>query len=184
MNYYLIFVFLATAGCTNNNDFKNVVVNCGDEEIWSKKALDYYSNSDFEAALNITSASHNCAWVDRQLIFNSYMGLYLQKPSQITKKNALEEYSRFNETPDLLADPGPMLITIGEDDQALAWYKGALIREKAKMNAQNYIDSSSMNRVSYYQFSISIISSSDWSDIPLNERLKKLLLWENLKSGE
>lgn len=142
---------------------------------WNKLAYDHYTHGDFLEALHAVQSAPPCSWTDQQLVFNSYMALYLQKASEKLKNEALEAISVFEKAPNWLADPGPLLIVIGEDERARAWYLHALqLLAVEKTHPTTKAKNPAISREIYFKRAVEMIDKEDWRNKKMDEKLLQL----------
>ena len=147
----------------------------GSSKVWNQTAYDDYAHGKFAEALKAVEAASACSWADQQLIFNSYMALYLQKSSPDLKSSALRAVDAFEQTPTWLADPAPLLVTIGEDEKARAWYSRALERLAVdKRNDPTQKPEALRSRKQYFDAAINLMKASDWPAARIDEKLQRL----------
>ncbi|GAB3105327.1 hypothetical protein [Lysobacter terrae] len=142
----------------------------------SEQAYEDYRNQRFAQA--IEHADKACNEPDWQLIFSSYTALFLQHPSEKIKKDAEAKFSRFEHNPSWFADPGPLLIVLGEDDKAKKWYVDSLRRlggRSTRMKKQEMI-----SQRTYFEAAIGMIDEPDWRSLRVQEQLQRVIEAEKM----
>lgn len=86
------------------------------------EAFRLYREEQFNDAVNKQQYIVNCGISDYQLLFNSYLGAYVEAPSKEIIVAASRAVAAYMEEPDYYSDPGPLLIVTGQKAEAIRWY--------------------------------------------------------------
>lgn len=139
-----------------------------------------YSKGDFSGAINALKSSDS-KLIDYQLLFNSYIGLYIKNPNNMTKIEAFKAAARYRKLEDIddASDPGPMYVVFGEDDLAMTWYKELHARQHSdNCNSPGKLslrERTICAKMKYSDSAIDIINDPGWKALALHEKLEKLL---------
>lgn len=97
---------------------------CPATKSWNSVAMSLYQKGDYRGAIAATNKDH-CKWKDYELLFTSYMAVYLQNPDKHTRDEALEAISEFRNlhVVDGSVDPGPLYVALGDIVGAKSWYQ-------------------------------------------------------------
>jgi hypothetical protein len=145
---------------------------CAQRNTANQVAFDDYRDGRFADAIKHSNGA--CAPQDWQLVFNSYMALYLQNPSVKLKQSAKDQIARFYGDPVSLADPGPLLVALGDDREAMDWYQQQSTNDIEGNRFGAGSEEQSAVRKAYFARAHAQLASANWSKLRMEEKLSKL----------
>jgi len=154
---------------------KDVPTQCSGTRTWNENAFNLYKAHAYKDALHAIETAPTCLWRDNQIVFDSYLILFLETPTQSLKTRALGAVSMFEKSPDWFADPGPLLVALDEDAHAVSWYTKAMDHSNhAKLNNSEAKQKAYRVRNDYYGHMISDINSPAWKQLTISEKLHRV----------
>jgi hypothetical protein len=149
---------------------------CHQANLQNEKALELYRKGNLNGAIDAVHSAP-CTWVDYQLLFDSYVGLYMQNPDPKLDQEARSDVDAYMARHDThhFADPGPLYVALGDFQAAVDWYKSldALFLEQPH-------GASAYDKTGYKEEHIAralkVLQSRQWKSSQKFELLHDLLL--------
>lgn len=173
-------LLLCIAGCSSQLGGHNY--ECPDDNSairWNEGLIDLHSNGRFREVIEAFERSTGCvrphSW---QTLFSSSLALVLDGADDVDKRRIRSLIGRFEKTSSFAADPGPLLIALGEDSRAARWYEKLGRRPQG---ADSYENAEAGRR-----FARSVLvemRNARWSSLESEDRLRVVARLANPRPG-
>lgn len=149
---------------------------CQQSDLQNDEALGLYRKGDLNGAIDAVHSAP-CTWVDYQLLFNSYVALYMQHHDPKLDKEARRDLDTYMARHDgqRFADPGPLYVVLGDFQGAIDWYRGLDASLRGKPNGASVGDKTGYKEERVAQ-ALKVLQARQWRSDQKIELLHDLLV--------
>jgi len=149
--------------------------NCPETKQWNAHAIDLYKEGRYKDVINIIS-KEECKWNDYELLFSSYMVVYLKNPNEQLRKEALASIAEFRgyRVIDGMTDPGPLYVALWDIPGAKSWYTAVDANIPTDYTGSH--PRSHRNMKAAAQAALRVLDSKHWTDAEKVQLLSELAM--------